>query len=139
MRHVGFHKLDNFFRRMLLSMTLVLFSIHAVLPAGFMPDFSTLRDGEFKIVVCTGLGYQTVIVDQEGNPVNPADHHDLAKAPQCEFNTPGSKVFVQQAPTLTTEITFLTSASDFYTREFGLNHAIQGAPVGLRAPPTILV
>ena len=100
MRHVGFDKLDNFFRRMLLSMTLMLFSIHAVLPAGFMPDFITLRDGEINIVVCTVHGYQTVIVDQEGNPVNPSDHDESAKAPQCEFNTPGSKVFVQQAPIL---------------------------------------
>ena len=120
-------------------MTLVLFFIHAALPTGFMPDLSALSDGQIKIVVCTDSGYQTVVLDEAGNPVKPSKNDDSPKAPKCQFNAPGSKVFAQQVPTLTTAITFQNNASEFYPREFGLNRVTPGAPVGLRAPPFILV
>lgn len=139
MRHVGGSNLYKLARRMLLGMTLMLFFIHAALPVGFMPDLSALSDGQIKIVVCTDSGYQTVVLDEAGNPVKPSKNDDPAKTPQCQFNTSGSKVFVQQVPTLTTAISFQNNASEFYPREFGLNRVTPGAPVGLRAPPFILV
>jgi hypothetical protein len=47
---------------------LVAFVLKALIPAGFMPDFSGVDGGSFKIVICTASGTKTVDADLDGTP-----------------------------------------------------------------------
>ncbi|MBP7252026.1 MAG: hypothetical protein KBA75_00920 [Alphaproteobacteria bacterium] len=40
-----------------------------------MPDFAALRHGIVRIVICTGFGTQSVLLDKDGNE-KPAHHSD---------------------------------------------------------------
>ena len=35
-----------------------------LVPVGFMPDFNAMRQGVYKVTICTGMGHQSVLVDQ---------------------------------------------------------------------------
>jgi hypothetical protein len=47
---------------------LVAFVLKALIPAGFMPDFSGADGGSFKIVICTANGTKIVDADVDGTP-----------------------------------------------------------------------
>ena len=47
---------------------LVAFVLKALIPAGFMPDFSGADGGPFKIVICTANGTKIVDADVDGTP-----------------------------------------------------------------------
>lgn len=86
MRIFGKARRGNARRRFADCAVLVLFLLQAFLPAGFMPDISALRQGTFEIVVCTGTGFETLTVDENGNPVSkdettPTGHIDKSKCP----------------------------------------------------------
>ena len=43
--------------------------LRSLVPAGYMPDFSTTSDGGLKIVICTAIGVTALTVDDGGKPV----------------------------------------------------------------------
>jgi hypothetical protein len=47
---------------------LAAFVLKALIPAGFMPDFSGAEGGAFKMVVCTASGTKVVTTDADGKP-----------------------------------------------------------------------
>ena len=50
--------------------------LRAFVPAGWMPNTNGLSNGA-PIVICSGSGAQTILMDQDGKPVqptNPTDH-----------------------------------------------------------------
>lgn len=46
--------------------------LRALIPVGFMPDFSAAANGVFKVVICTASGTKYVTVDADGQPVDSA-------------------------------------------------------------------
>ncbi|OIN86497.1 MAG: hypothetical protein AUJ12_06040 [Alphaproteobacteria bacterium CG1_02_46_17] len=55
--------------RSLLSVLALVFLIRAMVPVGFMPDFS----GKHTIQICSGTELKTITVDDNGAPTSP-DH-----------------------------------------------------------------
>lgn len=53
----------------LLAVLTLVFLIRAMMPVGFMPDFS----GKHAIQICSGTEIKTIVVDDNGAPI-PADH-----------------------------------------------------------------
>ena len=49
--------------------------LRAFVPAGWMPNIGGLANG-VPIVICSGSGAQTVLVDPDGKPVQPANPTD---------------------------------------------------------------
>lgn len=47
---------------------IVAFVLKALIPAGFMPEFSKSGDGSFKIVICTANGTKIISTDADGVP-----------------------------------------------------------------------
>jgi len=45
-----------------LSLALV---IKSLIPAGYMPDMASLRNGAFKIVICTAYGAKEILLDDK--------------------------------------------------------------------------
>lgn len=53
---------------------LVAFLFKALIPAGFMPEFSGGDGGTFKIVICTAQGPKVVTAHEDGTPDTAAKH-----------------------------------------------------------------
>ena len=121
-------------RRWLSHLALFVFIARSLVPVGFMPDFTSGKDGAFRIVICTGYGTQTVDLDANGHklPAKPgASHHQ-----PCAFSASSA---VADLPLV---------AMPVEDREFAsvLAHAVifdvlpparAGPAVGSRAPPQI--
>lgn len=76
------------FRRLAAWALLCAMALRALVPPGFMPDFTALAEGAFPIVICSGGLERTILLDRDGNPIQPADP-DGSKAP-CLFALLGS-------------------------------------------------
>lgn len=59
---------------LMLVVMLVAITCRAAIPAGYMPDLQD--DGIFEMVICTGNGSETIHVDKNMQPINPADNPD---------------------------------------------------------------
>lgn len=46
----------------------VCFALRALIPTGFMPDFSAVKDGKISVVICTAQGNKTITVTLDGKP-----------------------------------------------------------------------
>ena len=46
------------------------FLLRALIPIGYMPDFSALSKGVLKVVVCSAYGTKTVMLDADGKPLH---------------------------------------------------------------------
>jgi hypothetical protein len=57
---------------------LVAFALRAIIPIGYMPDFSAAAKGVFKVVICSQMGTKTISLDANGKPIpgQQGDHHD---------------------------------------------------------------
>lgn len=69
-------------RRWIAAILLVSFAFRAIIPAGYMPDFGALSEGEFKTVICHGGSTTVVTIDV---PVVPAKSSQHAHEP-CAFS-----------------------------------------------------
>ena len=70
--------------------------LRAFVPAGWMPNISGLARG-VPIVICSGSGAQTVLVDPDGKPVqpaNPTDHGVCAFAASGPLALPLAVLFL---------------------------------------------
>jgi hypothetical protein len=66
---------------------LAVFLLHALIPAGYMPDLHSLQSGTFKVTICTGNGSEEVPFA----PVHPQKNH---KAPSiCAFSGVSAPIF----------------------------------------------
>jgi hypothetical protein len=55
-----------------MRLVLLLLALRIFVPVGFMPSIGALRDGRFEMVICSGAGMQTIVVDSHGDLVK--DH-----------------------------------------------------------------
>lgn len=62
---------------------LIALCFRALLPVGFMPANAAVGDG-MEIVICTGMGAKTIVVDADGVPVPAPSHEDQTESP-CIF------------------------------------------------------
>ncbi len=67
---------------------LLIFAIRAMVPVGFMPDFS----GQHLITICSGVESKTIAVGEDGQPVSP-DHAPSEEHP-CPFSFLSSSLSV---------------------------------------------
>lgn len=120
---------------------LALFMAHALVPAGYMPNFGALRDGVIEVVICTGAEFKTLSVDKNGtpvnhNPVSPDSHLD-------KFSCPFSAAAVQKAtpadaPPLLTSPSARVAADWVVITTASPRLPQRGSVLGSRAPPTNL-
>lgn len=72
----------------LLAVLALIFLIRALVPVGFMPDFS----GQHPIQICSGTELKTIMVDDNGTP-SPVNHE---KSP-CSYAFLSSSLFEASA------------------------------------------
>lgn len=127
-------------RRAVAWLALFLFSLQAVLPAGYMLDTDSLRDGRYEVVICTGAGLQTVVLDKSGNRIAP----DGPATPgsegmqKCPFATVAGKALaVPEQPVLLT-VHAVRSVPGLLPPALGLPASADRLPLGSRAPPSLL-
>ncbi|MBK1782200.1 DUF2946 family protein [Advenella sp. WQ 585] len=111
------------------------FLCRALIPAGYMPDFSGAREGKFSITICTATGTNTILVDANGELVEPSSG-DYPDNQDCAFCLVASQTLMP-APEMPALAVFLTSRPVSLPHA---NHALpplpaQGPPLGSRAPP----
>lgn len=126
--------IDAVWRGRLIRLFLMAFVLRALIPAGFMPDFSNASAGIFKVVVCTGYGSKTVTIDAAGKtmPGEQAPHDDLP----CAF----TGIFAATLP--------VPEADALGAHEFAVSLIVPrlavtlppsraGPPLGSRGPPQL--
>lgn len=127
-------------RRIVDVAVLALFLLHALVPVGFMPDVDALQIGKLEIVICTGTGFKTLTVDENGNPLPnggsaPVGQVDKAK---CPF---GGATF---KPVSVSVVPFVSapaprqSTAPVVSAASSIASQILGPVPGPRAPPAIL-
>lgn len=105
-----------------------------------MPDVGALQKGKLEIVICTGTGFQTLSLDENGNPLpadnsTPTDHIDKFK---CPFGGAAFKpvampaVLFVAAPVLARPPVGQATAAAVRRAQF------TGPVLGPRAPPAFL-
>lgn len=120
------------FRQAALWGLLSAFAFRALIPIGYMPDFGSIAGGALKVVICTGAGSKTIVLDAAGTPI--PSRHTLKVDHPCVF----------------TGMTAVVSAADFgfieqqYTsHRFASSVADQHFPrksgfvLGPRGPPAV--
>ena len=120
------------FKKWLVWPLLCALALRALLPAGFMPDFSGLSDS--YIVICSGSGAVEIALGSDGEPV-PRGAPETHEQP-CAFATVAVlELPVFDASTLPNpnpEQTIFSSAKAFTL------HLIRAGPhLGSRGPPSI--
>ncbi len=70
-------------RGWLAHLLLSLFVLRALVPVGYMPDFSAVAQGVFKVVICSASGAKTLTVDADGHEV--PSKSDLSHDQPCAF------------------------------------------------------
>jgi hypothetical protein len=78
------------FRPITLYVMLLALALRALVPSGFMPDASALRDGRLEMAFCSGSGVQTVVIDthhhDQGAPASGDMPHQQSQANDCPFS-----------------------------------------------------
>lgn len=137
----GIHARHRFgIRRAVAWLGLFLFTLHAVLPAGYMLDTESLRDGRYEVVICTGAGLQTIVLDRSGNRVDP----DGSGTPvadgtlKCPFATVAGKALVVPDQPVLPADHMVRSVTGILPPTLGLPMSADRLPLGSRAPPILL-
>ena len=110
-----------------------IFAARALIPTGYMPDFSSLSKGTLSVVICSGSGLKTVLLDQDGKPLpthDQSDHHH-----PCAFTGLAAITVTDFAP-LAFAQWFNASAAVWFEKTSPALHRI-GPPLGSRGPPMI--
>lgn len=127
-------------RRAVATLALFLFALHAVLPAGYMLDTDSLRDGRYEVVVCTGAGLQSVVLDKSGNRVDPDGSGTPAAdgALKCPFATVAGKALAVPEQPVPLTVHAVRTVSSLLPPALGLPASADRLPLGSRAPPIFL-
>lgn len=74
-------------------LVLAAFVLSALIPAGFMPEFSK-EGGSYELVICSGMGTKTITVQSE-----PVDGHKAgSKFSVCDYKSFASTQSVEPTP-----------------------------------------
>ncbi|MPY75766.1 MAG: DUF2946 domain-containing protein [Alphaproteobacteria bacterium] len=126
------------FRRFAAQLTLALFALRALVPVGYMPDFGTNRataaDGQVRIVICTGFGSKSILVDEAGNPAADQDDSQPGHG-DCPFGTASGAAFLTPEPAMAPVHAGLAKGFVPPAGAQALPPPAQGPPLGQRAPP----
>jgi hypothetical protein len=119
-------------RRVLVHLTIALFALRALVPAGFMPDLGALGAGHLDLVLCTAQG-GTLAVPDSGAPVAP----QKPPGADCPFGTALAKSVVAPiVPALPQRLARADLVMPAQTAAELLPPS-QGPPLGSRAPPVL--
>ena len=131
-------------RHFTLSVMLLVLSLRALVPIGFMPDAGALRDGRLEMTFCTSTGgAQTIAIDLHGTPGSDtapsSDHHQTTQSSDCPFNVLTS---MPALPTLALAVlglpVLLSQLQAALHVPLLFSTSVQGPPLGSRAPPYTL-
>ena len=125
---------SSILKRWLAHLLLLAVGIRALIPIGYMPDFTAAVDGVFKVVICSGMGAKSVAFDADGEPLPDQDvsHNDQP----CAF----AGLAVVALPSLDAT---LPTAPEFQSSTLIPRIAVQLPPsraspmLGSRGPPQI--
>lgn len=118
---------------------LALFVLRALIPVGFMPDFSAAKQGRIALAFCTVGGAKTRLVDVPGRSVQDdsgksGEHASSGECPFAASASPGLLPVVSLALPLFPIFSDATAS----TFEAFVSASPRGPPLGSRAPPSLL-
>jgi len=105
--------------------------VNALIPAGFMLARAQTSD-DIQIVICTGFGPQTVIVDSDGN--HTPTKQDQNDDKRCDFAKTGSLASADEAPVRLAAVVRYAAVTYRISREVFRVTPKPGA-VSARGPP----
>jgi hypothetical protein len=120
------------------QLTLALFALRALVPAGYMPDLGAARAGQVRIVICTGYGSKSVLVDESGKPIDDQGGRKHAAAGDCPFGAAPAAALTVPDPAAALPLPNLRQAFLAPDSVPALLPPAQGSPLGPRAPPVRL-
>ncbi len=125
-------------RSLAAQLTLALFALRALVPVGYMPELAAARDGQVRVVLCTGYGSKSVLVDESGTPVEDQGSAKHGAGGDCPFGAAPASALVVPNPAAALGLPDAWQA--FLTPEEAstLLPPAQGPPLGQRAPPVRL-
>lgn len=125
-------------RRIASWLVLLALLVRGLIPVGFMPEVGALRHGVYAITVCSGSAQKNVIVDRDGNVVDPAGQG----APASGHPDDGPCLFalslqVAALVLLAVALVLLASERSPWRLPAGLHTPFERPPgtPGARAPP----
>lgn len=121
-------------RQWVASLLTVLFVARALIPTGYMPDFSAAAKGVFKVVICSAGGAKSVVLDADGKPV-PHPKGDQHEQP-CAF-TGMAAVSLPVIEALAVEAPDFQVSSVIPRLAVQLPPARAGPQLGSRGPPQV--
>jgi hypothetical protein len=109
--------------------------VNVLIPAGFMLARAQTSD-EITIVICTGYGPQTLVLDSDGHPI-PAKQ-DQNDDKRCDFAKSGALASASDAPARL--VTVVRYASVIYRVQRDVHHETpKPGAVSARGPPIELI
>ena len=122
-------------RSLAARLTLALFALRALVPVGYMPDLGAARDGQVRVVLCTGYGSKSVLVDESGAPVEDQGEAKRGGAGDCPFGAAPAAALI--APDPAAALAFYDLRQAFLSPDDASASLplAQGPPLGQRAPP----
>lgn len=117
-------------------LTLVAFMYRSLIPVGFMPDPSALRDGRVAITFCTSSGgLFAALVNVSGNSDH-ASEHDVAASAECPYGLLATQAVIPVVNATVLLAAVLHRAPPAPSSNIALPPSpAQGPPLGSRAPP----
>lgn len=110
----------------------LVFLIRAMVPVGFMPDFS----GQHAIQICSGTDIKTIMVDQSGQPVD-KDHQKQTDNKACSFSFLSGGMAANTPEVVIGEPLSYPAGQQAYILEL-LTKFFAASPLS-RGPPTLFV
>jgi hypothetical protein len=128
-------------RRAIGLVTVALFALRALIPAGIMPDLDKLSEGTLELVICTGQGLETVTVDAASYGVPSSDHStdQGSQFSDCAFGITVAKAFAAPALNDFVAAPLTAETTPWPVRDERTATASTTLPLGSRAPPHPLV
>lgn len=117
-------------RHILAALAFLAILIQSMVPSGFMPSFSSA--GKIAVVICSGLGEKTVLMDAPENQQSPApaNHDNQNACPYLAATAPG--VLTPPAfilPPVITLFSDFTEVKDLrFVSLYDPSHAPRGPP-----------
>lgn len=118
-------------RRWLGPLVLLAFVCRALIPTGYMPDFSASGE-RLKVVICSAHGIQTIDFDVGDHkaPANP----DASHQQPCAFSNAAILAFLN-LPQVNIALHSIAINADFISIFEGMPPVRAGPVLGSRAPP----
>lgn len=121
-------------RQWVASLLTLLFAARALIPTGYMPDFSAAAEGVLKVVICSAGGAKSVVFDADGMPL-PHPKGDQHEQP-CAF-TGMAAVSMPVIEALPLELLDFQASPVSPRLAVQLPPARAGPQLGSRGPPQV--